>query len=183
MNRFDSRRGWGKSVLMLTVAVFVAGALSGCEPLRKKFVRKKKNDRTNEVIPVLDPVDYPALERSPLSVYQYHYNLWKVWLKDLTTALDDHDGQASRKQLAGMMDQLDIQLEGMQDVLSGEDEKAFDGFRADLKKVAVALEEPAAIRDDKALKARVMRLDKTLRNRFGLKTMKEKLEPGLDGSY
>jgi len=176
MNRFDTMRGGGRSVLMLVIVVFVAGALSGCEPLRKKFVRKKRIEKTNEVIPVLDPVDYPAMERSPLSVYQYHFNLWKVWLKDFVTAMDE---QPSHKQLAGMMEQLDIQLSGMQEVLSGEDEKVFEGFRADLKKVDLALEEPAAIRDDRALKARVVRMDKKLRNNFGLRDMKEKLAADL----
>ena len=177
MNRSDTMRGWGRSVLMLVIAVFAAGALSGCEPLRKKFVRKKKMDKTNEVIPVLDPVDYPVMERSPLSVYQYHFNLWKVWLKDFVTAMDE---QPSRKRLTGIMGQLDIQLCGMQEVLSGEDEKAFEGFRADLEKVALALKEPAALRDDKALKGRVTRLDKELRNRFGLRVIKEKLAAGLE---
>ena len=41
--------------LLCSAVVFMAG----CEPLRKKFTRKKRMSQVKGIDPILDPVDYP----------------------------------------------------------------------------------------------------------------------------
>jgi len=69
----------------LCMAVLVSSA--GCEPLRKKFTRqKKKGDVSNEIIPVLEPVEYPVKQHDAKEEYAQHYSLCKVWLSDFDTS-------------------------------------------------------------------------------------------------
>ena len=82
------------------ILLFLFGTLtsSGCTPLRKKFTRKKKEDKeqNQKFIPVLEPVDYPEKIYSSLDRYKHHYSLWKVWEKDLIQTIEE-DGSDKRQ--------------------------------------------------------------------------------------
>ena len=71
--------------------LFLIGGSSGCEPLRKKFTRKKKEEKVKGVEPILEPIDYAPLIHAPIERYKYHYNLWHVWHKECITALSIKD--------------------------------------------------------------------------------------------
>ena len=61
----------------LIVAVMMTTV--GCEPLRKKFIRKRKAaQESSEDIPVLEPIDYPDKVYTAEDLYKQHYSLWQV---------------------------------------------------------------------------------------------------------
>jgi predicted RNase H-like nuclease (RuvC/YqgF family) len=74
--------------------VICLGVLQGCEPLRKKFIRKSKEDDSNrygEV--VLEPKDYSPQNYTPEENYTKHYNLWVIWGKSLEEALSESQNE------------------------------------------------------------------------------------------
>ena len=51
--------------------VLVSLLCGGCEPLRKKFIRQKKQDKEiSGTIPILEPIDYPEKIHSSAEDYQ-----------------------------------------------------------------------------------------------------------------
>ena len=117
---------------ILVVSVF----LEGCEPLRKKFTRKKKKERTEETeVPVLEPIEYPAKAYSPQAEYKKFYSLWRVWVKELSNGLD---GNALKKRKVYMMNQAITSLAGMQSLLPAEKQ---GGLEKDIKKLQQMLKD------------------------------------------
>ena len=56
-HRFQKRY----QLLMWIVPVLIVSlGFSGCETMRRKFVRQKKKKETAEFIPVLEPIEYPG---------------------------------------------------------------------------------------------------------------------------
>lgn len=96
--------------------IFLTVAGSGCEPMRKKFVRQKKKDvAKEEMTPILEPVDYKsAAVTSPQELYKVHYSLWQIWHNDLTTAISE--GDSDKKKLYDL-DQEVANLREMQSLL------------------------------------------------------------------
>ncbi len=89
--------------------------MTGCEPLRKKFTRKKKVGKENlEYEPILDPIEYPEKVYDPKADYRYYYSLFRVWEKELIAGLDD---QASLKRLNYFLNNMIVQLEGMEKLI------------------------------------------------------------------
>src|SRR3989338_1218458 len=103
----------------VVVAVCAAVVFSGCEPLRKKFVRQKKKDASaaTEVVPILQPEVYPEKVFDPVKQYKQHYGLWGVWHKDYLSILEDN---GSDKRQIYVLTQMAAQLEKMENLLAGE---------------------------------------------------------------
>src|SRR5262245_48984541 len=104
MHRFKQWCVLGVCLAVLSVS------LSGCEPLRKKFTRKKKADKKEKFIPVLEPVDYPPSRVSSLEQYKYHFSLWQVWNKEMGQLADDPN---TDKRLDYLYEQIIQELEEM----------------------------------------------------------------------
>ena len=91
-------------LLVLTAIV----STTGCEGLRKKFVRKKKSDVSDSQSgAILDPIEYPAVVKTSSQSYSQHYDLWKVWIGDLKTEIEEGSNE---KKIQGTLDQMKIQL-------------------------------------------------------------------------
>jgi len=165
MGNLKSNKSWVGFAVYSLVLVFGLSVLSsGCEPLRKKFTRQKKKDKEGqEFVPVLDPVDYPDAVFSAPKAYQHHLNMWKVWYKDLSTALSENAGE---KRLVYLVDQLLVQLGEMQNVLTGEKKSALGEVHAKVQAVRDDLTQPAAMRSNTEINRRMKLLDKQVRNDF-----------------
>ncbi len=162
---------WGLVLIVLGTATL------GCEPLRKKFVRKKKKERIREVIPVLEPVEYPRQEYSADSLYRQHYSLWKVWFKDLMVAMAEGD---SDKRIRHILGELTLQLRHLQPLVDESKRLALDALMEELGKIGQAYEKPAALRNDLILRNKARALDRTFREGFAYSKMKESLSPAVD---
>lgn len=81
-----------KKQIVFLLAFFILANLAGCEPLRKKFTRKKK-----------EPVKMPRVyqikkyERKPTpELYKKHYAYWASWQSELTRVLGENHKKDSR---------------------------------------------------------------------------------------
>jgi len=126
------KRDFFRSISMsLIVLVIISCVSSGCEPLRKKFVRqKKKEDTKREFIPVLDPIDYPARLHSTDEKYRHHYSLWQVWSKDLLGSLDSEGDSPKRQKY--LLDQMSVQAQEMMNYVTGEKKQIWESLLTEL---------------------------------------------------
>jgi hypothetical protein len=85
-------------VLGLVVVMFALVSMTGCASLRKKFTRVNKNkDVKEDFIPVLQPIEYKKVEESPKQVYAQHYNMVKLYFKDLWEVIGKPDSSVKRE--------------------------------------------------------------------------------------
>ena len=143
-----------------------------CEPLRKKFVRKKKSvENTSEKFnPVLDPIDYPAVEHSAMERYKLHYSLWKVWYRDLITAIDEEGSDKRQKYL---MDQMIVQMEEMDKWIVASKKSELSALISDLRKTEGALDDPAPMRNRSIFKSKIESNAKKLQDGFKPQELEE----------
>ncbi len=151
------KRGLAKHgvVLSVTMIVVLCLSLEGCSSLGKKFIRKKKDTAQEDVIPVLNPVDYPAPQWTSKDRYQQFYEMFKIWQKDALVTLDD---RPSDKQIRYKFSQMAVQLEGMRGLLKGKSLELVNDVFLDYQAITAVYEEPAAFRSAVTIKSRVNRL-------------------------
>ena len=78
-----NKKIWIKKSIVVGL-LFVICFSSGCQTLRKKFVRpKKKLSDFKKTIPILEPIVYPRNNKSSEQKYRHSYTLAQVWIKEL----------------------------------------------------------------------------------------------------
>jgi hypothetical protein len=152
------------------VFMIFAGSLTSCQTLRKKFTREKKKKVSGEIIPVLEPVDYPFRERNPEERYLHHYTMWQVWQKDLERALRSKE---SEKRLKYLLAQAVTHLEGMRNWLSAEGARRVDEVIKGYRDLDGRLNQPDAFKDYLHLARQADRLGKSVRIESGGWQVKE----------
>ncbi|HSA31996.1 MAG TPA: hypothetical protein P5160_09410 [Candidatus Omnitrophota bacterium] len=168
------KRGLAKHGIILNVFVIIVLCLSleGCSSLGKKFIRKKKDITEEEVIPVLNPVDYPAPQWTSKDRYQQFYEMFKIWQKDALVALDD---RPSDKQIRYKFSQMAVQLEGMKGLLQGKSLEILNEVVLDHQAITAIYEEPAAFRSTITTKNRVKKLGDRVISELDPELVKEDL--------
>lgn len=149
--------------------IFLFSSL-GCEPLRKKFTRKKKEQKSQDSGPVLTPIDYPPKMVSSLEKYEHHYGLWRVWYKDF---MDNILRNEIDKKLRYDLGQMIVQVEEMKKYLVQEKQKEISGIWEDLHFIRQELEKPENMRRGYFIKRRLQDADKRIRNHFKPALMKD----------
>ncbi len=153
------------TAVKFTVGFLCAALLStGCAPLRKKFLRQKKADKVQEVMPVLEPVDYPANVETPQKRYARCYGLWKVWHNELSESTYGPIDNA--KHVRYIFSQDIQQLEKMSGVLSGADQDGLRVVVAEMRSALADFDEPDAMRNMVVIRRKIRTSDKTVRNNF-----------------
>ena len=149
----------------IVAALAVTCVLStGCEPLRKKFVRKKQ--QKEEAIPILDPVEYAGPRETVEGVYRYHYGLWQVWQRELITAFQENQ---SPSRMDYLCKEVLTQLAGMQSVLTPEKRSGIDSYVKMIENIKTKVMGPPAMRNDNGVVQELMRMDNVIRRDFNLK--------------
>lgn len=144
------------------LCVFVA-LFNGCEPLRKKFVRKKKSVKRQEFIPVLEPVDYAVKARSGKERYSHHFFLWKIWQKDLMLAMEEDKSDKRQKYLFG---EVIGQLNEMRALIDGQKLAKFEVAIDDLRSVREKFDRPSSLRNMLLIKKALRLNGKKIRGEF-----------------
>ncbi len=141
----------------------------GCEPLRKKFMRKKKEEKESGILPVLEPVDYPAKKiYSSLEQYQRHYSLWKVWDKELLQSIQEGSNVKAQKY---NLSQLIEQIEEMQKWVVAEKQKQLASLINELHGVQLSFNQPSVTTSTFSIVKILERSSKTIRHDFSPKAM------------
>jgi len=105
------KNGYKKIALLLSLGIIVI-SLTGCETLKKKFIRKQSKKK---VTPVLVPQDYRGIYPNDV-LYSNHFNYWRTWTEDLIDCIDTK-GSNKREVLAASRAIEDLQR--MQELLTG----------------------------------------------------------------
>ena len=170
MNRYALRDlRW---TLMVFLIVMV-GVNSGCEPLRKKFIRKKKADaaETQSTV-ILDPIDYPDIVKSAKQIYQQHYDLWKVWQSELETIVADN---ANEKKVQYTLGQMKEQLNGMRDLLQKSAQEEMDRYIQDIGDLNSEFGKSAGFRNKTMISSKIRALRRNIKDHFAPNKIAENL--------
>jgi len=148
--------------------------LDGCEPLRKKFTRKKKKTSVgDETVPILEPIDYPQKVYSPAETYKHHYSLWQVWNNELQSLVLEN---TYRKRKIYLVDQIIANLEVMKNLIVEEKQTALISSLERLRKVKSDLEAFVPTRNLSALKRELALIDKDIRNGYKFSSVENALK-------
>ncbi len=158
------------AILFLTVAVM---STSGCEPLRKKFTRKKKIDATEaQAGAIYDPVDYPAVVKTSEEVYAQHYGLWKVWLGDLVANIESN---ANDKKIQYTLGQMQEQLSAMRSLLNADLQGQVDGYSGEVEQLSAEFKKPAGMRNKSVVESQIRSLDRRVKNGLAVDKVRDHL--------
>ncbi|HOY09896.1 MAG TPA: hypothetical protein PLB05_07460 [Candidatus Omnitrophota bacterium] len=149
--------------------------LSGCEPVRKKFIRKKRSaDVETAVQPVFEPEEYPAAELSPEDKYQGHFNRVLVWTKEAITNMED---KASDKRIVFSLKACLKELEGMEALLPESSRGELRQINAEMGQIRDAFSQPAAYRPYQSYIKDLLSLDRRIRQTLKTALGREGLQP------
>ena len=139
--------------------VFVATILQGCEPLRKKFTRQKKEEQEQQEEPILDPIDYPEKAYDAKADYDYRFSLFHVWEKEFISGVDD---LVAAKRLKFFIESIIVQLEEMDKIVVDDKraglQKGIQGFR----EISKTLDMPVELFNTRDLKRQAENLAKPI---------------------
>ena len=155
----------GRSLVMICFLVSAVSS-SGCEPLRKKFIRQKKKDKeqTSEVIPILEPIAYPEKVYSSEELYKQHYTLWRAWYADLL--IDISESNSSTKHLTYNLEQSILQLQEMQRLIVAERQGKLRSLINGLEKIREDFNQPRPLINTGSLKLKLESLGKEIREKY-----------------
>lgn len=162
---------WAVALIVLVCCFEV----TGCEPLRKKFIRQKK-EQTREVIPVLEPIDYPEKVETAEEIFVRHIGLWRVWQKE---AMTDISEGSSDKRIRDDLSRMQTSLERMKELLNADRQQLVQTYIDRLGKVQSAIGRPAQFRNRSTLLQDLRILDKDVRANLKFETVKDELDSGL----
>jgi len=145
--------------------VLVTGLVSsvGCEPLRKKFTRKKKDREQTRDIPVLEPIDYPEKIEQPLDILKQSYSMWLLWYGQWTTDMAE---TSTDKRLIYDLNQLVTLVDELQPVFAETRQALLQDYSRRLAKVRGEFDKPAALRNASYMRSDMRRIDKDFRANF-----------------
>ena len=164
-----------RSSCWLVIFPFVFSFLAtGCEPLRKKFTRKKKEEKKEtEFVPVLEPQEYPTPVFNPQTEYSRRYNLWKVWYDDFMAGLDEN---GTNKRQAYIVGQLMAQLEEMEKLLKGQPQGQIHQYKDTLNEVNKLLSLPVPLRNISLIKTKISVINSKIQNNLRPQQIKDSLQ-------
>ena len=156
---------------LLVLAVMTATV--GCEPLRKKFIRKRKAaQESSEDIPVLEPIDYPDKVYTAEDLYKQHYSLWQVWQREF---LIDIEGSSNLKKQLYDFDQLTAQLQAMQALLTSQKQEKLKAILNQFKPLRPQINQPGPFQNRTVIRLNVESFGKKIREGYKFNQVKESL--------
>ena len=177
MNAVFVRRLCPRRLMTGGVIVVVALGLCGCEPLRKKFVRKKKPRKVDtEFVPVFEPETYAGLEKSLKEEYALLHSQGLVWAKE---AFTNFESDYSDKKIAFSLQKFTEGLDKMSELLEGQSAQQLQGLKEEARGITDQFSESAGFRSDYNLKQRLRALERRMRRDLSADKVEEDLRRDL----
>ena len=168
MIKHEGKNKFKMFLAFLVLGFFVTSSL-GCETLRKKFTRqKKKGEEASQIIPVLDPIDYPPAVHTTDELFRHYHSLWRVWYKDFMIALDE---SAEDKRQKYLLAQLIGQVEEMKKLVIEEKQLGLNKLSDSLNQVQNEYEKPSVMRSRFSIKRVLESADKKMVTEFNPKVL------------
>ncbi|HOW34828.1 MAG TPA: hypothetical protein PL155_00225 [Candidatus Omnitrophota bacterium] len=159
--------------VLISFTLIVSIALGGCEPLRKKFTRKKKESvQDNMEVPVLEPIEYPKKIYTIPETYKLHFSIWRGWYEDLLAGFSEND---SRKRQNYLLGQAIVQMEEMEKLLIPEKQAELRKDIATLKKIQAEISSPVMPRSMTSVAMELESVDRRMRNKFSFSKIKDSI--------
>lgn len=130
---------------IISFLVGISMVCSSCQPLRKKFTRKKNEEKTEKFIPILEPVDYAESSVSIQQKYNHHYLIYRVWEKELMAGLEHGEND---KRMRHSLEQLLSNLEEMEKVVPLEKKMVLTQILDQYKSANAYFDKPKALRNN-----------------------------------
>lgn len=162
----------------LTQIIFLATFCSlvvtqiSCEPLRRKFVRKPKEDRTKKEEVVYVPQEYPEYTVSVEEMYQMYFSFWQHWHREL---VDRFTTGGNKKKWLSCIEEEVKNLGLMKDIFKSQDKKdMIDMFIKQLSDLKSEIDE-REISDMSRLKAKIEQLGREIHHSLTYSKVKDDL--------
>lgn len=113
-------------LLFIIFICFSLVSLSACQTLKRKFTRKSKTEKEEDVEEVIyEPQEYPAQVMSNEEMYRNFYTFWRGWHQELVEVLAE--GQNHKKQVECITEIIN-NLNKMKDLLVPEGQLKFNDY-------------------------------------------------------
>jgi len=117
--------------------VFLIIIISGCESVRKKFIRKRKEPERQEEM-ILVPQDY-SKQRLPADIaYLNYYNYWKSWHTELLQFMQEG---SNFKKVKTCFEQVLLNLERMKEILTQQKAEQLAEYISKIKQLEIEFED------------------------------------------
>ncbi|MBF0620218.1 MAG: hypothetical protein HQL19_08635 [Candidatus Omnitrophica bacterium] len=177
----NSREYLKRVMVLVCLGIFVTVGFSGCATLRRKFTRKKAGEDTKQdVMPVLQPIEYAAPVHTPLDTYQTHYAVWRAYFNDLW---EDFGKKSNGKRENFILTQVVAKMNGMADLLSGEPQAKLQALAVQVQDVMAQLDKPEGVRRYDLLKSALRKVEAEVRRSFKPDVMKKNLQAGHEAAH
>jgi hypothetical protein len=161
-----------RRILAILMVFFLLANLAGCEPLRKKFIRKKK-----------EPVKMPRIyqlkkyEKKPTpELYQKHYAFWMTWQSELIKVLGENHKKDMR-----CIEEIISNLKDMQNILIQEKADKLQPHIDKLAKVKdVIFNEELTQANKDYVKRTLERIERAIKREFTYKKVKDFLKKSFE---
>lgn len=153
---------------MLTVTV----TLTSCDPLRKKFTRKKKKDAVAEdraFTPVLEPEEYLPPEMDPVEGYKQHYAFIKGWYNDLWSLLREKNAE---KRVLYTLKQVSSHIEQMSAMVKPSVRLDLEKLQGYLSYYKIAMHDQPHMRNIARIQSDLRAFDRHLRQKLSPQKVK-----------
>ena len=124
-----------KNCVFLLLAVMTIGSLSGCSTLRRKFIRKNKNEKEPELY--LELRDYP--EAPSQDIYHSHFSFVKGWLAEVVLQLE---GGSNNKRIRYSIDKSIESLLIIKNYLKPESKQEMDALYGEFYDLKARIYDP-----------------------------------------
>ncbi len=172
MTNHVTARRWLSTVCVLCLAFTVT--LTGCEPLRKKFVRQKKKEKETDdkFIPVLEPEVYQAKQVGPFEDYSQQYLLFNVWISDFG---DNFQTMDNDKRLISDLDAALKSVKAMQKLSTGTLAESIAKITKQVEYLRGEYDQPEAFRNTSRMSSEVRSIERSLRRELKPELVKDQL--------
>ncbi len=165
-----------RSFLAVLLIIFCAVSVSGCASFRKKFIRQSKQEKNDQFLPVLEPVEYPRVVSSPMDQYKNHYGLAKAYLKDVQDVVGARD--SGDKQQRYVLSQVGSRFDQMAALLSdGEKKSLLMQLSFQVQDLVKEYDKAGPMRRYDLMKMTMRRVEHDFRKSFKPELVKEDLKP------
>ncbi len=147
----------------MALTVCAAVFLSGCQSLRRKFVRQKKKPADEKFIPILEPIEYEASRVSKVERYTHHYQTYRVWERELMAGLERGE---TDKRMAYFLDQLVVNLESLTKWAPEERAQPLQDILGNYRSAADYFQRPESFRNKAGFVSKLKRYERTMRRDF-----------------
>ncbi|MBF0485761.1 MAG: hypothetical protein HQL16_04515 [Candidatus Omnitrophica bacterium] len=160
----NNRDSWKKFVAAMVLVVFCTSVFSSCATFRRKFVRKSKvKDSSEDVIPVLEPIEYKPVVHSSAQVYSENYSLFRAFYKDVWEVVGEGEGDKRERYI---LSQVVAKIDAMAVLLNPEKSTGLKKYSAEILSLMKELDKPKALRRYDLMKSELRTVENNIRKDF-----------------